>query len=553
MYGQQRTDIVLSSLLMSSSAGCGESSRTPAAVSPWTVADAPKTPTTVFKATPFGIACSVCQRCQEFKTGNSLCNHVRQPKKRKSGIWDAHQAFDEPGFPWAVLHAQLDGDVKALQQAQDPLDEYLLQGSKHLCYACSDEHCSFHSNRHRNCLGHVERQHLQKGQTGVSVVQVPACKTIFGHSVLLESGILRHRVANHVRLETGIRTQSQESNTLLMGLQQQVGSEQDHSAPVALHLLSQSDYETVIHPFVNDPKECASQYVGILQSLVRALPTDIEQAVMAEFHLWYDSPGDHETHLTAILFAADIWMTQYARSNVQNLDGNFRSSIMMLGERSLMRDGEMSYNSTFNMRGSVSRLMTELRPILRYVWRQNQFSFDDFRQELLQSPNTDRLVRTYFVPRLLHRVLTEVPENVVSRSLISRYCQARMFKKRGEGVVIRSAGESATNLAAAGHVFRVGFCSAIWYWGVTTNLTIVDANAEAAKLHCGVLNTIMPWQRICREIQNNKPNEIHTYIVNGLDVVVNDYVFHHQQWSMLIPTMMSLACDDILPKVYEGT
>jgi len=84
-------------------------------------------------------------------------------------------------------------------------------------------------------------------------------------------------------------------------------------------------------------------------------------------------------------------------------------------------------------------------------------------------------------------------------------------------------------------------------------MTHEQAKSQAVGVREGLLNSIAPMIRQQREIQRNKPRDIHTYVVKGGDIVVEEFTFVLDCWQKLIPNMIELAVNEVLPEIFDGT
>ena len=188
---------------------------------------------------------------------------------------------------------------------------------------------------------------------------------------------------------------------------------------------------------MEQPKVVVRGYVGIFQEWAFVhKASNFGLRMMEGFNLWNMKPLVSENDLMAIEKAAECWIRDYCRLHVQRLNGLLRSTIMVLGERTLTQN-ELTYNATFNMRQTESIIIEELRLLLRYLWRQTDFPLHEYRSEISSCQRDhDTLVNTCFVPRLLFKVLMEEPKTAISQTIVESYTKHRFFKKSNGGLSV---------------------------------------------------------------------------------------------------------------------
>jgi hypothetical protein len=155
------------------------------------------------------------------------------------------------------------------------------------------------------------------------------------------------------------------------------------------------------------------------------------------------------------------------------------------------------------------------------------------------------------IGKLLVDVLLENPCSTSQYPLGCSYAASRCFFISKGKLVLRSADESASQVATIMHLFRLAYCSVV---GTMSNpLGYMEGAKVLVKtvMERPMMNTFGPMIRQLREIQMQKPKIIDRHFSRNGEIVVQGLIFKPEVWKTLIPRVVG-AARLVLSQIFDG-
>lgn len=244
-----------------------------------------------------------------------------------------------------------------------------------------------------------------------------------------------------------------------------------------------------------------------------------------------------EKKLEQLLEVGKFWIYNHARLHTESLPGNLRSILQVFEGQDT---GDKVQNMCYTVRFGLDKMWEELQKLLMYAWRHPTTKLIDFVKTMtsIESSNV--------VPSILVVLFLEQPSGFNTHSILIEYCISRCFLKGKRSLKMVCCGPIATIFACVLSVVRAGVCSFMMQIARKDSIAR-DGVTMASKSR--FVNIIAPMICRLRSMDDRKPARNSCCATVGKDIIVDNFEFLKNDWSMVVPKVYQ-ACCELLQKLF---
>ena len=272
--------------------------------------------------------------------------------------------------------------------------------------------------------------------------------------------------------------------------------------------------------------------------------------------------GTDDPTLGWVLRIAEVWIREYAKTQVDLLPGDVRSILLNFNVN--LGEEDDTFRATngmmgFTLRKNLDVLWKMLSPMICFIWRYPTPIFSQLKFEAYQIFQRENLglvghrneegkgagtgdclvAGMSIVPRLLMTCVLEEPADIMTSTVGVKFALSLGFRiqRKREQLEMVNIASISSKMATVLHLLRVSVCAVIslWRkqrWGEEARRLVRSSQSSRT------INVIAPMINLLRREVNKRPSDPRNYMHCNGDMRIADSLFTHSDWTNLIPKVV---------------